>query len=141
MGPSMKTRLRVLALSVATWQPLAAACHSDPVSPPPPSDNLTGAWVGTFEPADVECFAHNPARATFEQIGSSVNATLDTDQHFCGFHGVHFEGTLHGADLAGVLTGDRFRSSPATGSVADDVLEIDLTNAGPVGKMVLRRGR
>jgi len=117
-----------------------------PPSGPPDASEISGAWNGTFSPADfADCDSGTPARADFQRNGETVTGTLSATENGCGFEGVTFQGTLRGSSLSGTVVGGRFRDGTASGVFTGSRLEITLTSTCPGalcipgGQMSLRR--
>ena len=108
---------------------LLAGCHdsSSPTGPMPTND-IRGAWVGTFSNDNIEldCLISGlSAQATFEQDGASVRGTVSTANDPCGLSPQTFVGTLSGGQLLGkTLVGEGETFGEVRGTLSGSTLEM-----------------
>jgi hypothetical protein len=85
--------------------------------------NIAGAWTGTFNSFDfVDCDSNVPAHATFTQVGTTLDGTLDAASNGCGTSNVVIHATLTGASVDGTIVSSASRYHFSAGSTVHGTL-------------------
>jgi hypothetical protein len=130
----------VAAMAATTLLP--AGCSKDSVSPTEPvptvpTDNIAGAWTGTYTGVSEPC--SSSVQASFRQAGSTFNGTMTVS---CLVGQFPISGTLQGNTLSGyALWGDP-EFYPVKGTLSGSSLEITIfleSGVNPMGELHLHR--
>jgi len=79
-----------------------------------PSSGIEGGWFGTWVDGIGDCKPLQ-ARAFFSRDGASVSGQLSSPyKKPCGMGVVVFQGSLHGTELTGTMTGSLYSDAVVT---------------------------
>jgi hypothetical protein len=105
-----------------------------------PAANLSGTWIGTFQPYESTRCSGSSATATLQQNGSEITGLLTTSE--CGVAG-SFKGTIDGANVLGKISMVGCTGGGVSGTINGSQLSMtigDLTKPLVTGDTVLMAG-
>ena len=128
----------VMTLTLVSCQ--GSSTVTGPSTHASPAANLTGTWIGTFQPYESTRCSGSAATATFQQNGAEITGLLITSD--CGVAGA-FKGTIEGEMVLGKFSMAGCTGGGASGTISGSQLSLtigDLTKPLVTGDRVIYAG-